>query len=362
MEIEETGLQVREVNFNGDTLLAGKDAEGRIWAGVSYVCNGIGFNKNEKDRQIKNVQSDIVLNRGCVKFDAGVFDQNNVTVALMLDFIPLWLAKISITPTMQRNNPQLVKKLIEYQLKAKDVLAQAFIYKNQSNEIQLSTQLESRLMSLENSITQLTRNQNELTNGQKLIYSSIRKALFAPVNTSAWKTEIYNLTKEIAKLQPDKYKSNSYVLSEFYKIMRDTYGFVEEQSLKDYKERHNTTTKIYTIDLIGDNKQYRDIFKNILTDRLNSIKTNADISTASTVSNILQIDQLIQKRNDKSPHGVQTYRYVYKNMLTNRAWKWHTTRYKNVTGKQNVKKSELVGNNEQLQTLFKKTVNKLLVN
>ena len=54
-------------------------------------------------------------------------------------------------------------------------------------------------------------------------------------------------------------------------------------------------------------------------------------------------------------------KFVYKNMLTNRAWKWHTTRYKNVTDKQNVKKSELVGNNEQLQTLFVNTVNKLLV-
>jgi hypothetical protein len=45
----------------------------------------------------------------------------------MIDFLPLWLAKISITPKMKKNNPELVEKLIQYQLKAKDVLAAAFL-------------------------------------------------------------------------------------------------------------------------------------------------------------------------------------------------------------------------------------------
>lgn len=42
-------------------------------------------------------------------------------------FYSLWLAKISITPSMKENNPVLVEKLVEYQLKAKDVLAAAFL-------------------------------------------------------------------------------------------------------------------------------------------------------------------------------------------------------------------------------------------
>lgn len=62
-----------------------------------------------------------------MKFRAGVFDKNNKTLALKLDYVPLWLAKITVTPAMQENNPTLVEKLIEYQLKAKDALAAAFL-------------------------------------------------------------------------------------------------------------------------------------------------------------------------------------------------------------------------------------------
>lgn len=122
-------LAVRTVDFMGNGLLAAKDSDGIIWAGVNSFCRGIGLNKNERDRQVKNIQSDEVLKRGCVKFDAGFFEPNNETLALQLDYVPLWLAKISITPNMKENNPKLVDRLVKYQLKAKDVLAEAFLPK-----------------------------------------------------------------------------------------------------------------------------------------------------------------------------------------------------------------------------------------
>lgn len=120
-------LEIKRVPFIGTELMAARDEVGQIWAGVSYICNGIGLNKNEKDRQVKNVQADRVLKKGCVKFDAGVFDPNNQAVAIKLDFVPLWLAKISITPTMESDNPELAGRLEQYQLRAKDVLAAAFL-------------------------------------------------------------------------------------------------------------------------------------------------------------------------------------------------------------------------------------------
>lgn len=123
----ENELEIKRVPFMGAELMAARDTDGQIWAGVSYICNGIGLNKNEKDRQVKNVQADRVLKKGCVKFDAGVFDPNNQTVAIKLDFVPLWLAKISITPTMQAEAPYLTERLEAYQLQAKDILAAAFL-------------------------------------------------------------------------------------------------------------------------------------------------------------------------------------------------------------------------------------------
>lgn len=123
----ENELEIKRVPFMGAELMAARDTDGQIWAGVSYICNGIGLNKNEKDRQVKNVQTDRVLKKGCVKFDAGVFDPNNQTVAIKLDFVPLWLAKISITPTMEAGTPELADRLEQYQLRAKDTLAEAFL-------------------------------------------------------------------------------------------------------------------------------------------------------------------------------------------------------------------------------------------
>ena len=54
---------------------------------------------------------------------------NQSTLCLKLDFVPLWLAKINITPAMQAETPELAERLEAYQLKAKDVLAAAFLPK-----------------------------------------------------------------------------------------------------------------------------------------------------------------------------------------------------------------------------------------
>lgn len=138
-------LQIKNVEFNGDKLIAIKnETTGKIYTGVSYVCKGIGLSKSQKDTQVQNVQSDLILKRGCLKFQAGVLDKNNETICIELEFLPLWLAKISITPDMIKNKPDVVEKLIEYQLKAKDILANAFINKNILVENYLAMSEEDR--------------------------------------------------------------------------------------------------------------------------------------------------------------------------------------------------------------------------
>lgn len=122
-------LTVRNVDVLGDSITAAKDKDGIVWAGVSYFCRALGMSKVQKDTQTDKVQSDKTLSRGCRKFPAGVFDTANETVAIRIDFIPIWLAKISITDKMQKTHPELADKLLEYQLKAKDILAQAFMPK-----------------------------------------------------------------------------------------------------------------------------------------------------------------------------------------------------------------------------------------
>lgn len=63
-------LIVKNVNVLGDSIMAAKDEEGNIWAGVSYFCKALGMNKGQKDRQVTNVGKDKTLSRGCRKFAA----------------------------------------------------------------------------------------------------------------------------------------------------------------------------------------------------------------------------------------------------------------------------------------------------
>lgn len=127
-------LIVKPVDVLGSSIMAAQDEKGRIFAGVSYFCNALGMTRGQKNRQVKNVQKDETLKRGCIKLGAGVLDEGNEAVALRIDFIPIWLAKISLTEKTKQENPELAEKLLEYQLKAKDILADAFLTKQESTD------------------------------------------------------------------------------------------------------------------------------------------------------------------------------------------------------------------------------------
>ncbi len=58
----ENQLSVKAVPFMGDELMAAKDEEtGKIYAGVSYICKGIGLTEKQKDIEVSKIQKDLVL-------------------------------------------------------------------------------------------------------------------------------------------------------------------------------------------------------------------------------------------------------------------------------------------------------------
>ncbi len=120
-------LIVKDVDFYGDTLKAAKDEHGVVWAGVPWLCKGMGMTKDQTGNERKKIQDDLVLSQGVKFHPLGTSNANKEVLCLQLDYVPLWLAKISITPNMKKSNPELVEKLVNYQLKAKDVLAAAFL-------------------------------------------------------------------------------------------------------------------------------------------------------------------------------------------------------------------------------------------
>lgn len=129
--MSENDLLVKTVDFEGDQLKAAQEPKSKkVYVGVRWVCEGLGFTKDQMKRQLKNIREDIVTSKGVSSLTLPTNGGSQATLCIELDFLPLWLAKISITPAMKRDNPFVVQKLVDYQLKAKDVLAKAFISKD----------------------------------------------------------------------------------------------------------------------------------------------------------------------------------------------------------------------------------------
>ena len=120
-------LDVKRVPFMGTELVAAQDKDGQVWAGVRWMCEGIGLNENQSRHERKRIQEDAVLSKGGSNLTLPTNGGTQSVLCLKLDYVPLWLAKINITPAMQRDTPELADRLEAYQLRAKDVLAEAFL-------------------------------------------------------------------------------------------------------------------------------------------------------------------------------------------------------------------------------------------
>ena len=123
-------MDILEQDFQGDPIMTVRlKSNSKVYVGVKWITQALGFNKNIHDRQVKNIQTDVVLSKGASNLTLPTKGGNQKSLCIELDYLPLWLAKISITPTMKKERPEVTDKLIEYQLKAKDVLAEAFLGK-----------------------------------------------------------------------------------------------------------------------------------------------------------------------------------------------------------------------------------------
>jgi len=123
-------LIIKEVDFNGDNLMAVQENDsGKIYVGVKWVCEGLGLTSGQFKSERLKIQNDLVLRQVGRKIVLPTSGGNKGVLCIELDFLPLWLAKISITPQMQKVNPKLAEKLIAYQLNVKGVLAEAFLSK-----------------------------------------------------------------------------------------------------------------------------------------------------------------------------------------------------------------------------------------
>ena len=120
-----SNLHIREVDFNGDKLLAVQQKDtGKIYVGVRWVCKALSFDDSKSNNQLTKIKADRVLSKGFLKIKTLTNGGDQAVSCLQLDYLPLWLAKININTIQDKTTRE---KLVEYQLKAKDVLADVFL-------------------------------------------------------------------------------------------------------------------------------------------------------------------------------------------------------------------------------------------
>ncbi|EOO23559.1 hypothetical protein IIU_06966 [Bacillus cereus VD133] len=123
------------VNFNGAEIMAVKANDEKIYIGVKWVCKGIGLSDDQMRNERKKIQSDLVFRSGWVKLRLSTNGGMQEVLCIELQYIPLWLAKISITPNMKLNQPQVTENLVMYQQRITDALAEACSFKKDSSEM-----------------------------------------------------------------------------------------------------------------------------------------------------------------------------------------------------------------------------------
>ena len=377
------GLAVKDVEFNGAMLRAAQ-IEDIVWVGVKWICDGLGLSEDRGKYERKKIQKDLVLSKGVNFYPLGTDNANSDGLCLMLEYLPLWLAKISITPTMKKENPELADRLVEYQLKAKDVLAEAFLPKRKeeivpavrNNMIQIpipevpnyAEEFEILYAKLDDLEEQNRKLYDGMSNMAKLLLDmSSRKETQLPENKipvkeiseeDSWKQIVYGKAENI--VCNSSFRKTASVLKHIYDYMRQNYGICWEQEAKDYKERNNLSYSPKTIEVVYQNEDLRSIFIAVLTDMEYKAKEAKEKKNEIDWSD-QQILPLVKKYNDHSNGFMVTYRKVYVRMEENSriSWKNLTTRYINECGGKPTKK-DLINTRKSLQKKFTKAIEELM--
>ncbi len=127
-------LIVKNVLFCGSELLAVKQKEnGKVYVGINSILRELGFDERQIEYRRNKWNADKVLCKGVQKFSYPSMDGGmQETYCMEIKRLPLALAKIEVTPKMESEMPELSEKLEKYQTECADVLAEAFLQKEEN--------------------------------------------------------------------------------------------------------------------------------------------------------------------------------------------------------------------------------------
>ena len=274
--------EIKRVPFMGCELMAAKAYDGTIYAGVSYICNGMGMSEGQVKAERVRIRNDSVLSKGGRNFVLPSGGGSQETLCLELDYLPLWLAKISITPTMKAENPQLAERLVQYQLKAKDALAAAFLPKRPNTmaeqllaQAQLMVEQERRIKALE-----VSNAENVKT--METVKDAIDIMVAPPVTAGNWQSQ---MNRNVRAFCMQKGLDFHKTFQELYTELEVSAGVKLGVRVKFARQRLQvngaTQTEIAAVSklsIVAQDKKLREIFNNLY----NRMVARCTISKTST--------------------------------------------------------------------------------
>jgi hypothetical protein len=169
-------LVIKQVNFENVNMTACKTLENKILVGIRSICEGLGVDYSS---QFKRIDRDEVLSEGVVKMTIPTGSGNQEVNMLEIEYLPFFLTGIKTGMCKEEIRPRLK----EFKIKAKEVLATAFIKNSKNNSMEVisllhaevgeliaaTNEIESRVEHLENNMT--------IDYSQQLILQEIAKSV-----------------------------------------------------------------------------------------------------------------------------------------------------------------------------------------
>ena len=277
-----TALQVTNFNFYGDELIALKDnATGEIYTSINHVLKGIGFTNDEQIRRRRDKWiNDIVIGKGVTKFKHPSDGGYQETYCISQHKLPLALAKINITPSMKKNQPELVSRLELYQDKCADVLASVFIDHNTPDQLSIQQYIQPLL----ESITTFTQTINDTLQSMNDRISKLEKSQHPKQNPQIPKKRFsYWSSKMFPKYQllMDYFGISQYkdLYKQLYWELENTYPEIELNQLVDDYCYENHLDSCFTLDAIEHDKNVRQLFEGIVDSLLHKYDLLSESNT-----------------------------------------------------------------------------------
>lgn len=213
---------------------------------INHVLRNIGFT----ERQIKHIHQkwseDIIVAKGGVQnFVLPSKSGNQETTCISNRKLPIALTKISITPKMKQNQPELASKLELYQDKCADVLASVFI---------LDT-INTFTKAINDTLLSLNERMSKLEESQEQVKKSLPKKRFSYWNSKMFPK--YQLLMDYFEIPTSK---NGILYKEFH----NTYQDIEINQIVDDYCYDNGLESCFTLESIEHDKTVRKLFESMV--------------------------------------------------------------------------------------------------